>query len=370
VNGVSSDGTSIECRAQYVLDCSGRAGIVARRALRRTAAGYRTLAVVAEWECDTWPASDRAYTTIESYSDGWAWSVPLSDTRRQATVMIESPEAGRQGGPPGLPSLYAHELSKARALSARLAGATRVSAPWTCDASLYDCVRAAEGRTLLVGDASSFIEPLSSAGVKKSLLSAWRAAVVTNTCLAKPGLAGMARELYARRERDVFAACTARSAMFFAEAAATHGTPFWTARAETGAQSVTTHDDDDDLDHAGDVVAGHDQTVQAAFEQIRSAPRMRLRPAASLRFTALPTIGDREVVFREAILMPGLKAPLQFAAGVDLARLARLAARCDDVPAIIEAYQQHVAAAPMAGVLTGLSLLVARQALVAEEIAS
>jgi hypothetical protein len=211
---------------------------------------------------------------------------------------------------------------------------------------------------------------LSSAGVKKSLLSAWRAAVVTNTCVAKPGLAGMARELYARRERDVFAACTARSAMFFAEAAATHGTPFWTARAETGSPSVATHDDDDDLDHAGDLLAGHDQSVQAAFEQIRSAPRMRLRPAAGLRFAALPTIGDREVVFREAILMPGLKAPLQFAAGVDLARLARLAARCDDVPAIIEAYQQHVAAAPMAGVLTGLSLLVARQALVAEEIAS
>ena len=65
--------------------------------------------------------------------------------------------------------------------------------------------------------------------------------------------------------------------------------------------------------------------------------------------------------------MPGGKRPLQFAAGVDLPRLARIASRCDDVPAIIEAYHQHVGPVAVAGLLTGLSLLVARQALVAEE---
>ncbi len=70
---------------------------------------------------------------------------------------------------------------------------------------------------------------------------------------------------------------------------------------------------------------------------------------------------------REAVVVPGQVAPLHYAAGVDLARLARIVSGCDDVPAIIDAYQHDVGPTPIAGVLTGLSLLVARQALVAEE---
>ena len=152
---------------------------------------YRTLAIVAEWECDDWPPDEHTCTTIESYSEGWAWSVPLSAMRRQCTVMVKTAlaKAPAEAGPHVRCHRYERELAKATTLPARLANARRVSAPWTCDASMYDCVRAAEGPVLLVGDAASFIEPLSSAGVKKALLSAWRAAVVTNTCLANPAMA-------------------------------------------------------------------------------------------------------------------------------------------------------------------------------------
>ncbi len=90
-------------------------------------------------------------------------------------------------------------------------------------------------------------------------------------------------------------------------------------------------------------------------------------PRAALQFAAVPTIDGRHVVMREAVVVPGQVAPLHYAAGVDLARLARIVSGCDDVPAIIDAYQHDVGPTPIAGVLTGLSLLVARQALVAEE---
>ena len=49
---------SSECRSyrgRYVLDCSGRAGAIASRGLRRLATGCRTLAVAAEWDCARWP---------------------------------------------------------------------------------------------------------------------------------------------------------------------------------------------------------------------------------------------------------------------------------------------------------------------------
>ena len=54
------------------------------------------------------------------------------------------------------------------------------------------------------------------------------------------------------------------------------------------------------------------------------------------------------------------------AAGIDLATLARLANACGEVPALIAAYHAQVGPVPLNGLLTGLSLLVARHALVAE----
>jgi flavin-dependent dehydrogenase len=352
-------GGVVTSHARYVLDCSGRAGVVARRGLRRTGGGYRTLAVMAEWDCADWPQDEQTLTAIESYGDGWAWSVPLSQTRRQCTVMIEP---GRRTKAVARQVVYNRELAKAGALSARLAGATQVSTPWACDASIYDATRAADQGLLLVGDAASFIEPLSSAGVKKALLSAWRAAVVTNTCLSNQALAGAATELYAKRERQVYADCMRRARAFFAEAAGAHDTPFWSVRAADGAGVDGAEAEDETSDEANAINAD----VRLAFEQLRAAEHVRLRRAAALRFEPMASIEGREVVMRDALVVPGLSAPLQFAAGVNLAALARLANGRDEVPALLAAYRAQVGPVPLTGLLTGLSLLVARHALVAE----
>ena len=349
------------CHASYVLDCSGRAGVMARRGLRRNSAPFRTLAIVAEWQSDEWPVDERTRTTVESYRDGWAWSVPLSATRRQCTVMVDGERSGKT---PALQVKYAAELAKVPALSARLAGARQVSAPWTCDASIYDSTRAADGRVLLVGDAASFIDPLSSAGVKKALLSAWRAAVVANTCLADSSMAPAALELHSRRERQVFADCSRRSAVFVSEAAAAYDTSFWSARAMCSSIGAPAPGAADDI--ADDELA-RDPELLDAFERLRSAAHVRLRTATTLQFEPIAAIEGRRVVMREAIVVPGGNAPLHFAAGVDLPALARLARNGGEVPALIEAYHAQVGPAPLGGLLAGLSLLVARQALVAED---
>lgn len=352
--------------ARLVLDCSGRAGIVARRGFRRSDDRYRTLAVAAEWECTAWPPEEHAQTLVESYPDGWAWSVPLSATRRQCTVMIDT---GRSPGQDtrGLNAIYQRELERSSELRARLRGAMQATSAWTCDATVYDSARPADERVLLVGDAASFIEPLSSAGVRKALLSAWRAAVVANTCLANETLASAARDLYVRRERQVYADCMQRSSAFFAEAAAAYGTPFWTARAAEAAIVAQLHADPESFDaDLSDAALARDPEVRSAFDHLRASDRVRLRASDALRFEPVAIIEGREVVMRDALIVPGLDAPLQYAAGVNLAALARLAASCGEVPALIEAYHAEVGPVPLTGLLTGLSLLVARHALVAE----
>jgi hypothetical protein len=281
-------------------------------------------------------------------------------------VKPSAPDAPRPDAVP-LATLYRQELAKSVELRERLASATLVSAPWPCDASIYDSTRAADEGVLLVGDAASFIEPLSSAGVKKALLSAWRAAVVANTCLRNPTLTGAALDLYIGRERQVYAECMRRSNAFFAEAATAYGTPFWSTRAADAKGILPQADDGDSFSpELSDAALARDPDVRLAFDHLRASEHLRLRVSAALRFESVAIIEGREVVMRDALIVPGLGAPLQFAAGVNLPALARLATKCREVPALIAAYHAQVGPVPLTGLLTGLSLLVARHALVAE----
>ena len=282
---------------------------------------------------------------------------PLPRLRRSA-------EALREGGRVVLHEQYGCEIANTTELCLRLECATRVAAPWACDASIYDCTHAAGDGVLLVGDAASFIEPLSSAGVKKALLSAWRAAVVANTCLKDSTTAGAALDLYNRRERQVHADCLRRSTAFFAEAAAAYGSSFWTARAET-AQAGDALPAGADGDWTDEALA-QDAGVRDAFAFLRAADGVRLQPAAALRIEPVAAIEGREVVLRDALVVPGAEAPMRFAAGVDLPALAQLARAGRDVSALITAYHDAIGPVPVAGLLTGLSLLVARHALVTE----
>ena len=255
----------------------------------------------------------------------------------------------------GLNAIHQRELERSAELRARLRGATQVTSAWTCDATVYDSAQPASEHVLLVGDAASFIEPLSSAGVKKALLSAWRAAVVANTCLRNQSLAGPARDRDIRRERHVYADCMQRSRAFFAEAAGAYGTAFWSARAEETSGAANVYDDADAIgSDLSDAALARDPEVRSAFDHLRAAEHVRLRAADAVRFEPAAIIEGREVVMRDALIVPGVDAPLQFAAGVNLPALARLAVACGEVPALIEAYQAQVGPVPLT-LLTGLS---------------
>jgi flavin-dependent dehydrogenase len=333
-------------RARFVLDCSGRAGVIARRGLRRADVGYRTLAIAAEWDCPDWPADEQTHTVVDSYENGWAWSVPLSATRRQCTVMVDAELTTVRKA--SLEAVYRAELQKALSIEGRLAGARQISRPWACDASLYTCTRAADSGALLVGDAASFIEPLSSAGVKKALASAWRAAVVVNTALAKPQMLAVAMDYHDRREREVYQDCLRRSAEFFGSAAAVYDDEFWSVRANSYVGAAGPQGP-----------ALHDPAIRLEFEMLRDASSLELTPAPHLRFEPIAVIEDREVVLRDAVMLPGVSEPVRYVGGVNLPELIRIASACRDVPSLIESYHRRVAPVDPSDLLAGLSVLVA-----------
>ena len=122
--------------------------------------------------------------------------------------------------------------------------------------------------------------------------------------------------------------------------------------------------DDTAPDTSNEQMLATDPDVRAAFESLRSAERVRLRPAATIRVEPVATLEGREIVMRDALVFPGLGRPLRFAAGVDLPALVGLTDQSHDIPALISNYQSRVGPIPVEQLLTGVSLLVARRALV------
>ena len=252
------------------LDCTGRAGVLARsRAGRRLEEGHRTVSLSAVWERpDGWGLPDASHTLIESYADGWAWSVPLDDTRRAVAVMVDPRITSMKRGD-GAAATYRAELDKTGRLRALLADASMLGGPTGWDASMYSSTTYAGDDWLVVGDAASFVDPLSSAGVKKALASGWLAAIVTHTALSTPGMAGTARQFFADREAEVYANFLSLTRGYLHEAAEGQAHPFWSERAEAG-----------ERDALRAAAEREREAVQAAFERLKAAPELIARRGA------------------------------------------------------------------------------------------
>jgi flavin-dependent dehydrogenase len=370
ITGRDDGGRPVTASARTVLDCSGRAGIVARRHRTRVQAGATTLALVGVWRCDDpWPhlsaggagdtSEDAGHTVVEAYADGWAWSVPVSSRRRYVTVMVD-PRTTQTDHPGSLAARYRAELAKTTHLARMVGGATLERPPWACDASQYGASRFSGPGFLLVGDAATFIDPLSSFGVKKAMASGWLSAVVANTCLRDPARADLARRFHAEREQDVWASYRRQAAAFFAQVSTRELHPFWHDRADP-----VVVDEAAGRAGAADAVEAfrRDQAVRDAFEALRRAPSIRLRPTRDARVTTAPAVVGREIVPDASLSIAAGEAgtvTLRYLRGVDLPALVAMADRQTQVPDLYEAYGRAHPPVELADFLGALAVLLGK----------
>ena len=373
VTGRDDLGGAVEAGARMVLDCSGRAGVVARRHRTRVRAGETTLALIGVWRRgDGWPplggaagggaeseADGGANTVVEAYRDGWAWSVPVSSRRRYVTVMVD-PRTTRTDHPGSLAARYRAELAKTTHLARLVAGAAPDGPPWARDASQYGARRFGGPGFLLAGDAATFIDPLSSFGVKKAMASGWLAAVVANTCLRHPARAEMARRFHAEREREVWTSYRRQAAAFFAQVSRSELHPFWSDRSDPVVVDAA-------ADRAGgaDAVEAfrRDPAVRDAFEALRRAPSIRLRPTRAARATTAPAVVGREVVPDASLSIAAGGAgtvTIRYLRGVDLPALVALAGRRTQVPDLYEVYGRSHPPVELADFLGALAVLLGK----------
>ena len=351
----------------FVIDATGRSGVLARmKNLREYDPGPRTVALVGEWRREAaWDVPDQSHTLVESYESGWAWSVPVSSPKpqpgpqrgsragveapsRHVAVMVDPQRSGlaREGS---ARTIYEHEISKTRVFRSLVDGATLTGGPWGWDASTYRAKHYAGDGWLLAGDAGWFVDPLSSAGVKKALASGWLAAIVAHTSISNPGMRGHAQQFFSDRETELERHFTQMSRAFLARAAPNHPHAFWIDRADSAGEANE-----------------RGAEVHAAFEQLRAAPDLRVHRRPGLAIEPRPMIEGREIVLRPHVIQDGRAGGVRYLSDVDVVVLLELAPRCREVPELVAAYQERMGPAPFLNVLRALAGAIARGWLVRE----
>jgi flavin-dependent dehydrogenase len=328
--------------------------LTARRDTRYVEPGWRTTALVGVWERFTpWPLADETHTVVESDRRGWAWSIPVTRERRYVVVMV-NPELTDIGTRRELEWTYLRELCEFEGVRRLVRGARRSGRVFARDASPYLAERVARGAVLLVGDSASFVDPLSSYGVKKALASAWLGAVVARSVLDNPSVQEAAVELFERREHAMYDALRMRTTAL-ARMARTSEHDFWTARVEA--------DDVTSIDEPDVAALRTDRDVRHALEELKRRQMVSLRLAPRVHRVPKATVRGQRIVLEDHLVAREFPDGVRWIRSVDLVTLADLATSHHQVPELYDAYNRAAPPVPLPDFLGALSVLVGKRLL-------
>ncbi|MFQ5791942.1 MAG: NAD(P)/FAD-dependent oxidoreductase [Acidobacteriota bacterium] len=298
VHYLDGDGNERALLTRLVADASGRSGVLARR-FRQREGRFQTVALTGHWS----GGEDTEATVIEALPQGWVWSAPLGNGLRDVTLMLDREAVW--GGPH---TIYRSALTSAPETIAMLRGASLARTPRAVDATSYTSRRFAGLDFVLLGDAASFLDPLSAHGVHKAMDSAMTAAVVAHTILGRPPVAGEdAVHFYNRRQAALYEVAKERLGELYRQETRWPREVFWTKRQAQGRR------------------VGKAGRLSLAGPRSPLRPEMRLRPAPGCRLGWAPVLEDNFIERREVVMGPTEPAGVRFWRGACLPDLFRRA---------------------------------------------
>jgi flavin-dependent dehydrogenase len=272
--------------------------------------GPRTTALFAYWR--GLPAHADARTRVEAADHAWYWGAPLPDGSVNATVFLDAARCAGQSAAQR-EALYRRALGESTLLATCLQG--EAAGPvQVCDATPRLDPSPAEPRVFKVGEAGFSIDPLSSQGVQAALRSAWHAAACLHTLAHRPQHQAQALQFHRDQVRRAATRHAELASGFHRAAAQARGTPFWRARAGT---------------------MPHDAT--AATPPLPALDAWVALDARA-RWHRAPTLQGQFIVEAQALLHPGLDAPVSFIGVTSAAELLRPLARPLPVHALLGAW--------------------------------
>jgi flavin-dependent dehydrogenase len=181
------DGTAGRTAFEYLIDASGRGGVLASRYLKNRQPNemFRNVAVWRYWTgAGQVPGGPAGSTGVYSLPDGWFWAIPLHDgtvsvglvTGRDSFI-----ERRRELG--GTEAVYADAVRRCPGIAALLDGAAAVSPARVEQDYSYVADAFTGPGYLLSGDAACFLDPLLSTGVHLATYSGMVAAAAIGSVL-------------------------------------------------------------------------------------------------------------------------------------------------------------------------------------------
>ena len=280
--------------AESLVDARGR-----RPAAAAALAGPRTVALSAPWRPGPGPASP---TCIEAGAEAWFWGCPLPAGHYAATVFLDAAALRGLRGPQRQ-ALYRQRLAQATLLAPLLDG-ERVGPATVRDATSRTATAPIEADLVRVGDAACAIDPLSSQGVQRALVSAAQAVAALHTLRTARDPAA-ALEFYRLRHAQAARRAAAHAAGFCAEAAQAFGSPFWTARAGTD----------------------EPRQARAPMRPANGPLPGRLKLSDAVRLVQVPVLDGMLIRYGTALDHPSLEEPAAFVEGMPAALLVGSLAR-------------------------------------------
>ncbi len=146
---------------------------------------------------------------------------------------------------------------------------------------------------------------------------------------------------------------------FLGLAAGDHAHPFWAGRG-----TLLGLGDSSALAELSPAHLRRDRSVTEAFERIRSAPAIALRPHADLRIEPRPAVSGSEIVLERRIVSDEEPAGVRFVCDVDVVTLVEHASAHTQVPDLFETCVRYSGPVALPDFLTALATAVARDWLV------
>jgi flavin-dependent dehydrogenase len=275
------DGESV--RSRILVDASGRTGILAR-SLRTKEQRFRTLALTGHFRT----AEDSPPTLIEAFESGFIWSAPLANGLRDVTVMVDRSSDDRE-------ALYQRAIESTKQARRLVAAAEAHGEIRGIDATPYGAREYAGQDFFLVGDAASFVDPLSAHGVHKAMDGALAAAVSVRTILERPERSKDAVDFYQAREENIVRITTDRIRGLYRQETRFPGSDFWQKRAE-----------------------GVDSVMRSAAPRSPLDPGDVLRASASVRLVEAAVLEGDFIERREVLVADEQERPVRFLGGISL----------------------------------------------------
>jgi flavin-dependent dehydrogenase len=178
MNGVAYEhqGQAIEARARYVIDGTGRAGLIARHfGLRRINPRLRNIAFFNHYKNCAWEknASADGYQVLAMHKDGWIWCIPVGP--RTLSVGTVLPAALTKNAEPR--KIFDEHMSRVPHVNQCLTGAKEEFETLKRESDFcYHSNKLSGPGWLMAGDAGTFVDPLFSGGVYLGSITGYMAA--------------------------------------------------------------------------------------------------------------------------------------------------------------------------------------------------